>query len=188
MAALLVGEASLEQRWVFPAARVTLLVVLVLATVVTLAAGLVLDSGASAPNRPWHTIGLALSLAYCGVIALGVCGVALLYGINGLPPTTPPTSEILPLPPGLAVIGNNDEHCSGGSTTICTRVIFVASTTGQNSSAVTEELEAQLAAGGWRNGDGCRTVNVLLDRNVECVQVDDVRGRVSVELDDSSGW
>lgn len=186
LAALLVGEASVDLRWVLPEARVTLLVVLALATAMTLAAGLNADRRASTPSKPWSAVGLVLSCLYCGMAVLGVCGVVFLYGINGLPPSTPPTSAILPLPPGLTVTGNTDEHCSGGSTLFCAREIYIASTTGLADSAVVEELDAWLSADGW--ADGCRHEGILLDRNTQCVQVGVARDRVSMELDDSSGW
>ena len=186
LAVLLIAELLVGLRWIFPDERVTLLVVLAFASMVMLAAGLISDKGASAPPTPRTRVGSVLSWLYCGVIGLCGCGVVFLYGINGLPPTTPSASVILPLPPGLAITGNIDEQCSGGSTLYCTREISIESTTGLTDNAVVEELEARLGAAGWENG--CRQQGVLLDRNTQCVQVGVANGRVNVELDDSSGW
>lgn len=188
LVALLVCAAAVDFRLVVPEARVTLLVILTFATAATVVAGSNIERRSTATCQAWGTVSRIVTCTYCGVIVAGACGVALLYGINGLPSSTPSLSEILPLPNGLAITENVDEQCGDGSASICTRQIDVSSTDGQSDGAMIHELDARLVANGWSSGVSCRTVGVLLDRSLECVSVEIDHGQVRVELDDSSGW
>ncbi|MBR7827342.1 hypothetical protein KDK95_13575 [Actinospica sp. MGRD01-02] len=190
---LLLAEAAVAAHWVFPGARVTLLVLLALASAATLAIGV--RSNAARPARRRRrgdgrrgVAGVVLCWAYCVVVTLGALGVAGPYGFNGLPPATPDASEMLPLPSGLTVTADMNDGCSGGATELCVREIDVAGTDGQDQAAVISQLEALAVARGWPSGSSCRTVGVMLDRHSECVQVGLTRGVLSVQLQDSSGW
>ncbi|HWG28749.1 hypothetical protein [Actinospica sp.] len=193
LAALLLGEISVAAHWIFPGARVTLLVLLALATSATLLVGVVSNAHPPVSHRRHNagrrtTAGLVLCYAFCGVTTLAAVGAALVYGVNGLPSTTPPASDILPLPSGLTVVDNLDEHCSGGSTVLCLREIDVAGAQGQDQATIIAELDAHAVARGWQSGTSCRTEGVLLDRHQECVNVGLARGQLSVQLENSSGW
>jgi hypothetical protein len=193
LAALLVGAIAVAAHWIFPGARVTLLVLLALATSATLFVGVISNARAPASRRRRDAgrrtaVGVVVCYVYCGVATLAAVGAAFLYGINGLPSTTPPASDILPLPAGLTVVNNLDEQCSGGSTVLCLREIDVAGAQGQDQATIIAELDAHAVARGWQSGTSCRTVGVLLDRHQECVNVGLARGQLSVQLEDSSGW
>ena len=191
--ALLLAETAVAAHWVFPGARVTLLVLLALASAVTLAIGVRSNASDTAGRRRRGggrrgVVGVAMCWVYCAAVALGAVGVAGLYGVNGLPPVTPDASEMLPLPSGLTVTAVMNDGCSGGATELCVREIDVAGAAGQDQSAIIAQLDALAVSRGWQSGSSCRTAGVLLDRHTECVEVGLTRGVLSVQLQDSSGW
>jgi hypothetical protein len=191
--ALLLAEAAVAAHRVFPGARVTLLVLLALASAATLAIGVRSNARYAAGRRRRGggrrgLAGLVLCWVYCAAVTLGAVGVAGLYGVNGLPPATPDAAEMLPLPSGLTVTADMNDGCSGGSTELCLREIDVAGADGQDQAAIISELNALAVARGWQSGSSCRTVGVLLDRHTECVLVGLTRSVLSVQLQDSSGW
>jgi hypothetical protein len=193
LAALLLAQTAVSLHWIFPGARVTLLVLLAFATAATLFFGVMANNRSSAGHRRRNAdrrggVGRVVCWVYCAAVTLGAVGVAGLYGVNGLPPVTPPASDILPLPAGLSVTADMDDGCSGGSTELCDREIDVAGANGQDQATIIAELDAHAVARGWPSGTSCRTVGVLLDRHTECVNVGLARGELSVQLEDSSGW
>ncbi|HTJ70161.1 MAG TPA: hypothetical protein VL551_21675 [Actinospica sp.] len=177
-------------HWVFPGARVTLLVLLALATVATLAVGM--SANKRSPARRGQVQRRAATVVigwvYCGVVLLGACGVAVLYGINGHPSETPAASDYLPLPAGLTVAADMDDGCGGGATVVCLREIDVTGAKGQSQSDIFTALNAQAVARGWPSGVSCRNEGFLLDRHQECINIGLVRGQIGVQLEDESGW
>jgi hypothetical protein len=60
-------------------------------------------------------------------------------------------AEVLPLPAGLAVAGDQDPGCSSGSHTICSRQFLVVSTAGLPAGQMAQRLRDHLArVHGWR--------------------------------------
>jgi hypothetical protein len=193
------AEIALAQEWILVGAKVTLLLVFALATVVVLIAGIVVE-GRRAGVRKLRSsgvrgvLGLILSSLYC-VMGLGaILLTAFLLVVNGPLAATPSSAEVLPLPTGLAVAGNR-EGCGSGSQTICTREIQVRSTTGLPDDAVVRQLRDHLTQTGWQlaadtpgSWSGCRAEGRLFDRQQVCVDVQGDQGRVTVDVETSDSW
>jgi hypothetical protein len=99
--------------------------------------------------------------------------LAFLY--DGGAAYVPSGAEVLPLPAGLAVAGDQDQGCSSGSHTTCSRKFLIVSTAGLPTGQVAQRLRDHLArAHGWRLGpdvggwSGCRTEGWLFDRQQVC--------------------
>jgi hypothetical protein len=195
-----VAEIALANDWVLASAKITLLLVIVLATVTALIGGIAVEGRhvgvpklRSAGAR--GALGLILSCVYC-VVGLGVILlVAFLVVVNGPVASTPSSSEVLPLPAGLAVAGNRDDGCSSGSRTICSREIQVRSAAGLSDDEMVQQLGGHLAQTGWQlapdttgSWSGCRTEGWLLDGHKVCVDVQNDQGRVIVLLESSDSW
>jgi hypothetical protein len=201
LVACVVAEVSLAEGWLFSDARVTLLVVSALATVIALVAGIVTE-GHRAGVRSLRAagirgvLGLCLSVLYCTIGLSVVLLVIFLVSMNGPPASTPSAAGVLPLPTALAVAADVDEGCGSGSQTICSRQIQVRSTTHQTEEEVAQQLRDHLArvdglqltqdaSGGW--GD-CRAQGWLLDRHQVCVDIQNDHGQVVVLLESSDSW
>lgn len=202
------AELALARHWILTGATVTLLVACTVASVAVLATGLAADwrrvrvlaspGTTPGPLGVRGVVGLTFSVAY-GVV--GLCGSALMafvFTMNGGLPSTPQASQVLPLPDGLTVTDDTDQGCSGGSATICGRMIQVRATAGQAGDETVRALRDHLTrTRGWRltpdrgsGWSGCRREGVLLDRRQVCVEVIPQRGRdpVSVLLQGESTW
>jgi hypothetical protein len=201
LALCVVAEIALAKDWVLVGARITLLLVLALATVTVLIAGIVVEGRhvgvrklGSAGVR--GVLGLILSGVYC-VVGLGVILlIAFLVLVNGPVASTPSGAEVLPLPAGLAVAGNRDEGCDSGSQTICSREIQVRSAAGLPDDEVVQQLRDHLMqTGGWQlapdstgSWNSCRAEGWLLDRHEVCVGVQNDQDRVIVLVESSDSW
>lgn len=183
------GWFALIVRWVPPGQTANTVLALVVVTAALIAAGrLDRDAGILVPTgwparfRP--LTGPALSAA-CVCLSF-VVGVALIFGsmfqVLQSYPYTPPSSDVLPLPPALAVVTDLNHGC-------CDREIDVRSTAG-----LSPDQTAQIVAGGlgrlhgWQldqNGSACRYEGLLFGRQQVCVQLQETGHAVQVLLTSS---
>jgi hypothetical protein len=194
------AEIALAKGWLLAGNRYNLLMAFVVATVVALLAGIIIEG--RRPGVPAlrsagarRLAGLIVSVAY-SVLSLGIALLFIVLAWYGGPPlSTPSSAEVLLLPTGLVIAENIDEGCSGGSGTFCTREIQVQSAAGQPGQDVAQRVLGRLTrAHGWHlvpdgtgNWDGCRAEGWLLDRQHVCVSVQTGQAQVVVTLQSSSG-
>jgi hypothetical protein len=123
-------EIAAVKGWFFTGATESALVILALATVATLIAGIAAEEAlpVAAPFRrapvrvrAGTLLGGACSLLTVGLIVFFLCGVWAF----GAPASTPSATSVLPAPSGLAVVANADRGCDGtsGAQTVCSRSI-----------------------------------------------------------------
>jgi hypothetical protein len=185
-----IAGIALGLRWVGVEVRITLLVVLAVLAAAVLVRGIAVEARRSGTRATWRgMVGMVLSALYSAVALLGAGMVALVGAIDG-PTVVPPGSDVLPLPAGLVVTADEDQGCSGGSQTYCSRQIDIRSTTGLSDAELARLVRENLAhAHGWSltadpgGGDSdCRDEGWLLDRQYVCVSVGGSQGRFSVQL------
>ena len=194
-----VSEIVLSKGWVLGGERFTLVVAFALTATVILAAGLVAEGRQlgglrRAGARVW--VGVAASVACItvslGLITLFVLGV-LLYGS---PASVPSAAGVLPLPARLAVAGNRDQGCGGGSQTSCTRQVVVQGPAGLPGSQVARQVLGQLThAYGWHltpdaRGfwEGCRAEGWLLDRHQVCASITAGQQEATISIYTYDSW
>jgi len=183
LAACGAGELGLASGWIQSGEKVTLLVALALVMPLVIVAGSVVERRHAGARRLRSggvrgIAGMVLSVAYVGFSFVAVPLTALMILTQGLVAHVPSSAEVLPLPAGLAVAGNQDQGCASGSHTTCSRRFLIKGTTGLSEEEVAQRLREQLArAHGWRmdptvdGWGGCRTEGWLLDRQQVCVGV-----------------
>lgn len=123
-------EVATISGWLFPRATYSVLVILALATTVTLVCGIVAEEGRqdAVPFRyaRLHVrFGTLLSGAFCFVAVALV--VFFIFGVLafGLPAATPDAIGVLPAPEGLTVTANQDHGCdsNAGPQLVCSREV-----------------------------------------------------------------
>jgi hypothetical protein len=125
-----IGEFAAWNGWLFPRATHSALVMLALATVVTLVTGIVIEERqeGAVPFRyaRLHVrIGTLLSGAFS---FLTIAAIAFfMFGVwaFGPPASTPSSDSVLPMPSNLILIANVDHGCGGssGPQLVCSREI-----------------------------------------------------------------
>ena len=73
---------------------------------------------------------MVVSVAYFGCSFTVVPLLVLTFLVEGGAAYVPSSAEVLPLPAGLTVAGDQDQGCSSGSHTICSRQFHIVSTAG----------------------------------------------------------
>jgi len=176
------GGLGLAAGWIRSGEKLTLLAALALATPLVIVFGIVAERRAGTGRLRSGGVrgitGLVVSVAYFGFSFTVVPLLVLTFLVEGAA-YVPSGAEVLPLPAGLTVAGDQDQGCSSGSHTICSRQFHIVSTAGLPAGQVAQLLRDHLAhvhgwslsselGGGW---GGCRTEGWLLDRQQVCVDV-----------------
>ena len=182
LAACDAGGLGLVAGWVRSDEKLTLLAALALVMPLVIVFGIAADrragAGQSRSGGVRRIAGLVVSVAYLGLSFTVVPLLVLVFLYEGAA-YVPSGAEVLPLPAGLAVAGDQDQGCGSGSHTVCTRQFLIVSTAGLPAAQVAQRLRDHLArvhgwilstelGGGW---GGCRAEGWLLDRQQVCVAV-----------------
>jgi hypothetical protein len=125
-----IGEIAVGCGWIFSGETYSVLVILALGTVVLLISGIAAEEARpdAVPFRyaRLHVrLGTLLSGAFSFVTVALV--VFFVFGVLafGRPASAPASTEVLPLPSGVAVLANTDQGCGGsaGPQMVCSREI-----------------------------------------------------------------
>lgn len=182
LAACGAGGLGLAAGWVRSGEKLTLLAALALVMPLMIVFGIAAERRAGAGRLRSGGVrgvaGLVVSVAYLGFSFTVVPLMVLTFLFEGAA-YVPSGAEVLPLPAGLAVAGDQDQGCSSGSHTTCSRQFLIVSTAGLPAGQAAQRLRDHLArVHGWRLGPelgggwgGCRTEGWLLDRQQVCVGV-----------------
>ena len=183
LAACGAGGLGLAAGWFRSGEKLTLLAALALMMPLVIVFGITAERNAGAGRSRSGSIrgvaGLVVSVAYLGFSFAIVPLLVLLFLYEGGAAYVPSGAEVLPLPVGLTVAGDQDQGCSSGSHTICSRQFLIVSTAGLPAGQVAQRLRDHLArVRGWSLGPdvgggwgGCRSEGWLLDRQQVCVDV-----------------
>jgi hypothetical protein len=200
LAAIAVLEYTVGHRWLFPDLQYTLVATLSAVTVAALIVGLVKDKrAAKPPRRSWRAVlGRVLVVVYCTLaIPLIIFATAWIGAEGGRGAAVPPESSALPLPTGLTMVGDENQGCGSGSSTVCQREIDVVPSGGTADATTVHAIAASLeAAHGWRltrasgpeDWSACRDQGVLLDWVAECMDVDLQDGRAVIQISQVDSW
>lgn len=188
-------QIAAVERWTPTGLRLTALVAGGIAVAAVLLAGLAVDRpwrGTTGPRRAAGTAATAACAVLVGTVS--VLG-AFALGLGGPPAEVPPAAELPALPTGLALSGDEDLGCGGGSSTYCGRRLHVRGTAGQGGDEVARRLHDRLIATGWPlvPGDpgkwqGCRARGLLLDRHELCLSLESAQDGVTVLLETGDTW
>lgn len=182
LAACGAGGLGLAAGWVRSGEKLTLLAALALAMPLVIVWGIAAERDAgtsrSRSGSLRGVVGLVVSVAYLG-FSFTVVPLLVLLSLYEGAAYVPSGAEVLPLPAGLAVAGDQDQGCSPGSHTTCSRQFLIVSTAGLPAGQVAQHLRDHLArVHGWSLGPelgggwgGCRSEGWLLDRQQVCVGV-----------------
>ena len=126
----------------------------------------------------------------CLGFSFGVVPLIVLASLNDGAAYVPSGAMVLPPPAGLVVAEDQDQGCSSGSHTTCSRKLLIASTAGLPAGQVAQRLRDHLThVHGWRfspevggGWSACRTDGWLLDRQQVCVGVYVNQQRVTMLL------
>ncbi|HTU77084.1 MAG TPA: hypothetical protein VMG38_26545 [Trebonia sp.] len=152
-----IAQIAVGCGWIFTDQTYSVLVILALASVVLLISGIVAEEGRqdAVPFRyaRLHVrLGTLLSGAFSFVTVALV--VFFVFGVLafGRPASTPPSSQVLPLPPGLTILTNVDHGCGGvsGPQMVCSREIDV-------------RMPSASSAGNGKGGSGAQARTLLRD-------------------------
>jgi len=125
-----IGEFGAWSGWLFPGATYSALVIVAVASVVTLIVGIVIEERqeAAVPFRYARLrvrFGTLLSGALSFLTLAAI--VFFMFGVwaFGPPASTPSSESVLPMPPSLILIANVDDGCGGssGPQLVCAREI-----------------------------------------------------------------
>jgi hypothetical protein len=125
-----------------------------------------------------------------GTVLLGVYGV-LVFPLVCLfcfmivdEPFVPSSAEVLPPPPGVRVVNDDERGCGSGT---CSRRLVLGSTIGLSAEEIARQVRDGLTTShGWHmdtQGYACRPHGWLVDRSELCVSLNIVDGRVRMELE-----
>jgi hypothetical protein len=186
------GWLSLMTGWVGPDLVADTVLALAVVTPVLILAGRLADRVAVVRVAPPARIRLITghSLAAVCVCLNVLVAVVVMVGALFLGWSyTPPSSDVLPLPPALIVVSDRDQGCSGGSGDRCAREVDVTSAAGLSPERTVAIVTGALTRlHGWRLGpdqSGCRNEGWLLGREDVCVTVQAGQNNVQVLLQES---
>ena len=178
--------------------RLTLVTVSVIASAVVLTAGIAAEwhqAGGLRHARVRVVAGLLVSAACIAVSLVGVAMFTLEILVGGTPASVPPATGVLPAPGRLVVTSNQNQGCSSGSATICTRQIVIQGSAGLPGLQVARQILAQVTrsygwhlTGGAGYWDGCRTEGWLLDRHQVCMTIAASQQQATVTIQTSDTW
>jgi len=183
LATCVAGGLGLAAGWIRSGEKLTLLAALTFVTPLVIVFGIVAERRAGAGRLRSGGVrgiaGMVVSVAYVGCSFTVVPLLVLTFLVEGGAAYVPSGAEVLPLPAGLTVAGHQDQGCSSGSDTICSRQFHIVSTAGLPAGQVAQRLRDHLAhVHGWRLSSelgggwgGCRTEGWLFDRQQVCVDV-----------------
>jgi hypothetical protein len=125
-----VGEFGVWSGWLFPGATYSALVILAVASVVTLITGIVIEERqeAAVPFR-YARLRVRFGTLFSGALSfLTIAAIVFfMFGVwaFGPPASTPSSDSVLPMPPSLILVANVDVGCEGnsGHQLVCTREI-----------------------------------------------------------------
>lgn len=182
LATCVAGGLGLAAGWIRSGEKLTLLATLTFVMPLVIVFGIAAErragAGRSRSGGLRGITGMVVSVAYVGFSFTVIPLLVLTFLVEGAA-CVPSGAEVLPLPAGLTVAGDQDQGCSSGSHTICSRQFHIVSTAGLPAGQVAQRLRDHLAhVHGWslsselRGGWGrCRTEGWLLDRQHVCVDV-----------------
>lgn len=149
LAACGAGGIGLAAGWFLSGEKLTLLAALALMMPLVIVFGIAAERDAGADRSRSGGIrgivGLVVSVAYLGFSLAVVPLLVLLFLYEGGAAYVPSGAEVLPLPVGLAVAGDQNQGCSSGSHTICSRQFLIVSTAGLPAGQVAQRLRDHLA-------------------------------------------
>lgn len=218
LACLALAELLVLPGWIFPGERYSLLVILAVATMITLISGITAEEGKPGARPFRHAprrvrFGTLLSGLYCTMAAAAI--VAFMSGVWAFgDPAATPSSAGVPTPASLSVAANVDQGCvDHGPQQVCSRRISFqvpgADASGgagheavvttaqaalgeQAAEAVVASMRADsawpLTAGRAGTWAGCHAVGWFLDTHTVCASVAAQQGQAVVTLTVASDW
>ena len=183
---------GLAKEWFLADLKYTLIMTLILVMVAAIWIGAAIEERLiDTPERLAATtrtaIGMVMSIL-AGTVGLGGVALFLLLNlINGNSPAVPTTAGVLPLPAGLVVESDVNQGCGGGTTTFCTRLLTVRSTTKLSSAQIVQLLTAGVNKNADWDSDECRNEGYLLDRSNVCIDIEPAGDEATIQIQSSYG-
>jgi hypothetical protein len=176
LAVIAAVEIVVFRHLILQPVRITLLVLIPLATVIVLVTGLVADRRTGVRLTRRSRLGVVLSII-CSAAAVPGVIVVFLVLLGHYPTQPPPDSEIEPLPAGLQIV-QDTPSCTTQAADFCSRFLVIAGKPGVANTTVLAELRASLDARGLNltydgenNWQAAQRVGVLLDTHYESIDV-----------------
>lgn len=192
-------EIALVEGWIFPGQKFTLLAVFLIATAVTLLAGIAAEK-ARRDLPPFRRAGLrvltgALLSGTWATLAAALI-VFFVFGelAFGKPVDTPSADTVLPVPSNFYVVANVDRGCgtSVGPQMVCIREIDLQGSGPTSTAALVDSLTGvygwHLTRATGQSWNGCRTVGSFLDAHTVCAVIQSRPSADVVTLEAAGDW